>query len=185
MIQPTKTRIQATDYYQHPDYEEHDFIQLINGEVVIDMPPILKHQAIVRELLLLLGLIARNTGGTAFTAPTEVYLDVHNVYEPEVLYLTPDTGCRMEEKRIVGAPELVVEVLSPSTAKYDRQEKYQAYEKYGVSEYWIVDPVHEVVEVWQLESKQFNRVGAFANNDVFESRPLGEVVNIKDIFNIK
>ena len=184
MIQPIKTRILARDYYQLSDYEEHDFIQLIDGEVVVSMPPILKHQAIVRELLLLLGLIARNTGGTAFTAPTEVYLDVHNVYEPDVLYLTPDTDCRMEEKRIVGAPELVVEVLSPSTAKYDRQEKYEAYQQYGVSEYWIVDPVHEVVEVWQLEGKRFNRVGAFADNDVFESRPLAVMVNVKDIFNI-
>lgn len=184
MIQPIETRISATQYYQLDDYEEHDFIQLIDGEVVIGMPPILKHQAIVRELLILFGLIARNTGGTAFSAPIEVYLDVHNVYEPDVLYLTPDTQCRLEEKRIVGAPELVVEVLSPSTAKYDRQEKYEAYQQYGVSEYWIVDPVHEVVEVWQLDGNRFNRVGAFANEDVFESRPLGVTVNVKDIFKI-
>ena len=107
---------------------------------------------------------------------------VHNVYEPDVLYLTPDTVCRLEEKRIVGAPDLVVEVLSPSTAKYDRQEKYEAYQQYGVNEYWIVDPVHEVVEVWQLEIKRFKRMGAFANNDVFESRPLAVIVNVKDIF---
>lgn len=183
MIQPIKIRIPATQYYLLPEYEEQPLIQLIDGEVVIDMPPILKHQAIVRELLLLLGLIARTTGGTAFTAPTEVYLDVHNVYEPDVLYLTPDTQCRLEEKRIVGAPELVVEVLSPSTAKYDRHEKYQAYEKYGVSEYWIVDPVHEVVEIWQSEDKRFNRVGAFATDDTFASRPLNVTVNVKDIFN--
>jgi len=182
MTLPIKIRILAREYYQLSDYEEHDFIQLIDGEVMIGRSLTLKHQAIVRDLLLLLGLIARETGGTAFTAPTEVYLDVHNVYEPDVLYLTPDTECRLEEKRIVGAPDLVVEVLSPSTAKYDRQEKYEAYQQYEVNEYWIVDPVHEVVEVWQLENKRFKRMGAFANNDVFESRPLAVIVNVKDIF---
>lgn len=85
MIQPIKTRILVTEYYQLPDYEKHDFIQLIDGEVMIGRSLTLKHQAIVRDLLLLLGLIARETGGTAFTAPTEVYLDVHNVYEPSTL----------------------------------------------------------------------------------------------------
>ncbi len=184
MAQAIKIRIHATDYYKRTDYAEHTFIQLIDGEVILGMPPILKHQAIVRELLLLLGLIAREIGGTAFIAPTEVYLDIHNVYEPDVLYLTPDTNCRFEEKRIVGAPELVIEVLSPSTAKYDRQEKYQAYEKYGVNEYWIVDPVHEVVEVWQLEDNQFNRMGAFAGNDVFTSQPLNQDINVNIIFDV-
>lgn len=184
MVQPTKTRIHATTYYQLPEYEEQNFIQLIDGEVVIDVPPILKHQAIVRELLLLIGLIARKTGGTAFTASTEVYLDEHNIFEPDVLYLTPDTNCQMEEKRIVGAPDLVIEVLSSGTAKYDRREKYQAYQAYGVDEYWIVDPVHDVVEVWQLEGEQFNRVGAFADDDTFESRPLKTTIKVTDIFNV-
>lgn len=166
------------------DYETQQFIELIDGEIVIDIPPILKHQAIVREVLLLLGLLARQYGGTAFSSPTEVYLDEHNVYEPDVLYLTPDTTCQLEEKRIVGAPELVVEVLYPSTAKYDRHEKYRAYEHHSVDEYWIVDPIHEVVEVWQLENDKFNRIGAFAEADTFDSHPLNTTVQVKDIFNV-
>lgn len=179
-----KTHILESQYIQLPEYQEHDFIQLINGEVVIGMPPILKHQAIVRELIVFFTLIARQTGGTAFTAPTEVMLDDLNVYEPDVLYLTPDTNCRLEAKRIVGAPELVVEVLSPSTAKYDRREKYQAYQEHGVDEYWIVDPVHDVVEVFQLNGKLFNRLGAFADDDTFDSRPLQTSMNVEDLFNV-
>jgi Uma2 family endonuclease len=85
--------------------------------------------------------------GKAFIAPVELYLDEHNIHEPDVLYLSPDTRCKVEEKRLRGAPELVIEVLSPRTARYDRQEKYRAYEQHQVSEYWIVDPVHETVEV--------------------------------------
>jgi Uma2 family endonuclease len=183
MVQP-QIRISAADYYQLPDYEQHDLIQLIDGEVVIGMPPIPKHQAIVGAIFFILLTIARKKGGKAYTAPIEVYFDEHNIYEPDVLYLAPDSRCSVGEKRLTGAPDLVVEVLSPSTAKYDRQEKYQAYEQHGVGEYWIADPVHEVVEVWTLDAGHFNRQGAYAGEDTFSSRILGETVNVKDIFTI-
>ena len=61
--------------------------------------------------------IARKLGGKALTSPIEVYLDENNVFEPDVIYLKPDSQCTVGEKRLTGAPELVVEVLSPSTAK--------------------------------------------------------------------
>jgi len=183
MVHPIQVRIDAETYYQLPEYEQHSLIQLIDGEVVIGMAPKLKHQDIVRELIILFGLTARKTGGTAYNSPAEVYLDEHNVFEPDVVYLRPDTRCVREEGRMIGAPDLVVEVLSPSTAKYDREAKYKAYEQHGVDEYWIVDPAHELIEVWQQESGRFNLLGAFAAGDVFPSRPLGADVAVEGIFN--
>lgn len=181
MAQQAKIRITADEYYQLSEYQKREFIQLIDGEVVIPVAPRLKHQAIARELIILIGLIARETGGTAFDAPTEIYLDEANIYEPDILYLKPDTLCHLEDKRIVGAPELVVEVLSPSTAKYDKHQKYLAYEKHGVHEYWIVDPVHDLVEVWQLSNGAFQRIGAFAVGETFDSNPLGRTIAVSDI----
>lgn len=179
---PSKIRIQAEDYYQLPIYSQTDFIQLIDGEVITAMPPIPKHQAIVGEILFLLMTIARKLGGKAFTSPIEVYLDEYNIYEPDVLYLTPDSNCMIEEKRLRGAPELVVEVLSPSTAKHDRQEKYMAYEKHGVQEYWIVDPAHETVEVWVSNDGLFERQGVYAKNDSFRSTVLQQDISLEVIF---
>ena len=187
MVEPTRTRIKAGDYYRLPEYEQHDLIQLIDGEVVIGMPPILKHQAIVGEILFLLMMIARKSGGKAFTSPVEVYLDDDNVFEPDVLYVKPDNLAitQQDEKRIVGAPNLVVEVLSPSTASYDRSEKYRAYEQHGVDEYWIVDPVHETIEVWTLETGgKFARQGAYGKISTFDSKTLGTTVNVKTIFDV-
>lgn len=187
MVQPTRTGIKASEYYQLAEYQQHDLIQLINGEVIIGMPPVLKHQDIVREIIILLALIARRLGGKVYASPIEVRLDDSNVFEPDVLYIQPDnlTITQQDEKRIVGAPNLVVEVLSPGTAKFDRQEKYQAYEKHGVHEYWIVDPVYEVVEVWNLsEDGHYARQGAFAGEDSFESAVLGERISVKAIFNV-
>ena len=173
----------ASDYYDLPEYQQHDLIQLIDGEVMIGMPPIPSHQAIVGEILFLLLVIARKTGGRAFTSPIEVFLDEHNIFEPDVLYLKPDSACVVEQKRLVGAPDMVVEVLSPGTAKYDRQQKYQAYEQHGVSEYWIVDPVHELIEVLTLgKDGQFRRQGTFAKGDTFQSETLGEKVVVTGVF---
>ncbi len=187
MVDATRTRISAADYYQLPEYEQHDLIQLIDGEVVIGMPPILKHQTIIKKLMALLLQIEASQGGIAFIAPTEVYLDDDNVFEPDVLYIKPDNLAitQQDEKRIVGAPNLVVEVLSPGTAKYDRQEKYQAYEQRGVDEYWIVDPVHETIEVWTLgEDKLFQRQGAYGKTSTFPSVTLGTTVTVRPIFDV-
>ena len=185
MIQPTRTGISASDYYQLAEYKEQDLIQLIDGEVTIGMPPILKHQDIVREILIMFTLIARKLAGKAYASPIEVHLDDHNIFEPDVLYIQADNLdiTQKDEKRIIGSPNLVVEVLSPSTAKFDRQEKYQAYEKHAVNEYWIVDPVYEVIEVWNLnEAGHYIRQGVFATEDSFKSRVLDENISVKAIF---
>ena len=183
MLQAARTRISAAEYYQLPEYAQRDLIQLIDGEVVIGMPPVPKHQRIVREVFFLLISISKSKGGEALSAPIEVQLDDHNVFEPDVLYLRPGSRCAVGDKRLTGAPDLVVEVLSPGTARYDRQQKYEAYQAHGVSEYWIVDPVHEVVEVWTLGAGgAFQRQGAFAGEDTFRSVVLDETVSAKAIF---
>lgn len=182
MVQPTRTRISADAYYQLPEYAQHDLIELIDGEVVIGMPPIPRHQRIVREILILLALTARQTGGDAYTSPIEVFLDAHNVFEPDVLYLAPDSACTVEEKRLVGPPGLVVEVLSPRTAGHDRDRKYKAYERFGVREYWIVDPVHNTIEVWtNTPAATFARQGAYTMSATFQSVTLGAPVTVKDL----
>ena len=179
MAQPTRTRITAQAYFDLPEYQENDLIQLINGEVVIGMPPIPKHQDIVREILVMLTLFARKKGGKTYDSPIEVRLDDDNIFQPDVLYISPtNKNCTVGEKRIIGAPDLVVEILSPSTAKYDRQVKYHVYEANGVQEYWIVDPAYDTIEVFILEENTFKRLGVFDAEDTFTSSVLGEDIRI-------
>jgi Uma2 family endonuclease len=176
-------RITADEYYQLPEYEQHNLIQLIDGEVVIGVAAIPKHQFTVGEALFLFLQFAKQHGGKAYTSPIEVYLDKHNLYEPDVVYLAPNSRCIVEEKRLTGAPDLVVEVLSPSTAKYDRDKKFKAYEAHGVREYWIADPANAYLEVWQLKDSTFNKLGTFVAGDTFESLVLnGQTIVVKDMF---
>ncbi len=181
MAEVIKTRIQADTFYQLPEYQDNTLIQLIDGEVVIGMAPNVKHQRIVMKIIAKFLVIAEQKQGEVLASPIEVYLDEYNIYEPDVLYLTPDSNCAVTDKNLRGAPELVVEVLSPSTAKHDRSGKFQAYQQHSVQEYWIVDPVHETIEVWQLTDERFNLLGAFSVDDTFASRPLGEDVAVKDL----
>lgn len=180
-IQPI-AKMTAESYFQLDDYQDHDLLQLINGEVVIGMPPTPKHQRIVREILVMLTLLAREIGGEALDSPIEVYLDEHNIYEPDVLYMSPDSKCKVLGKRLEGAPELVVEVLSPSTAKYDKREKYAGYEQHGVQEYWIVDPVHELIDVWTFDGGKFMHQGVYSVDDKFASAVLTVDIEVKSLF---
>lgn len=182
-IQPI-AKMTVESYFQLDDYQEHDLIQLINGEVVIGMPSIPKHQRIVREILVMLTVLARKIGGEAYASPIELYLDEHNVYEPDVLYMSPDSKCKVKAKRLEGAPELVVEVLSPSTAKYDKRDKYAGYEQHGVQEYWIVDPVHDLIDVWTLDGGKFVHQGAYSVDDKFTSVVLKMDVEVNLLFDV-
>ncbi|MFN8373282.1 MAG: Uma2 family endonuclease [Anaerolineae bacterium] len=177
------TRITAETYYQLPEYEHYNLIQLIDGEVVIGMAAIPKHQTVVGNAHVMLWLSAKQHGGKAFTSPIEVYLDQYNVYEPDVVYLAQNSRCVVEEKRLTGAPDLVVEVLSPSTAKVDRDKKFNAYQAHGVREYWIADPANAYLEVWVLRDALFVKSGTFVAGDTFECAVLnGQVIQVGAIF---
>lgn len=182
MVQPTQTRINAAKYFELPEHQERDLIELIDGEVVLRHASTPRHQSIVGELLFMLITYSRQYGGETYQRPTEVHLDDYNVFEPDILYFIPDTQCVVGIERIVGAPELIVEVLSPTTAKHDRQEKYLAYEKNGVHEYWIIDPEHETMEVWVLQNDKFQRQAAYGRNDTFTSALLKQKVSVGDFF---
>lgn len=181
-VQPI-TRISAEEYYSLPEYAANDLIELIEGEVVIGVPPNTKHQSAVGETFFILMTCAKTLGGKAFTAPIEVYLDPYNSYEPDVLYLAPDSQCVVTDMRLVGAPDLVVEVLSRSTAKNDREGKFRAYQKFGVREYWIIDPINAYLDVYILQAGLFTKLGTFVAGDTFTSLVLNyTVINAGSIF---
>ncbi len=184
MTDMTQTRITAEEYFQLPEHAELDLIQLIDGQVVIGKTPFIKHQMILANVLFILVIHSRQAGGEALMLPTEVYIDTYNVYEPDVFYMPPDSSCTRDELRIYGAPELVIEILSPSTARRDRTTKYSAYEQHGVQEYWIVDPAHETVEVYTQGDSGFERVGVFGDDDSFDSGVLAESISAAAIFDV-
>ena len=132
------------------------------------------HQALVLAIAMYLRQIVPN--GTVRLAPLDVYIDGLVVVQPDVFWVSDDNDqcVLVDGKYWRGAPTLVVEVLSPSTAQLDVGEKFDIYEKMGVKEYWLVDQAL-FVQVYRLENGKFVRQGVFGLDDKFVSQVLGDV----------
>ncbi len=173
--------------------EVNFYLELIDGVVVyphcnedtMTAAPIPEHQDVVGNVYTLLREYARRHGGKASSAPVTVALSESDQVQPDVMWLAEHSACTRTDTLYRGAPEWVVEVLSPSTARRDRTEKYALYEMHGVHEYWIVDPHYSLIEVYVREGATFRRMGAYAPADTFESPVLGaRTVAVREVFAI-
>ncbi|MBN1429638.1 MAG: Uma2 family endonuclease [Anaerolineae bacterium] len=156
--------------------------ELLHGEVIMSPAPELRYQELVFALAKLIEELAEN--GKVRLSPVDVYLDDENVVQPDVLWTTPNSSCRVVDgKYLSGPPELVVEVLSPGTARHDRGKKFTLYEKYGVREYWLADLMSDYVEVFVNGESGFIRLGLYGSDESFVSPVLGNTsVDLKKAF---
>lgn len=177
-----QTRMTAKEFLELP--ESNQFIELIHGEVIMSPTPVPRHQIVIAELIFMLKQLAKTHGGTVIGAPMSVYLDDENIPEPDVMWIARNSKCTIGEKYLIGAPDLVVEVFSPSTALRDKTDKFRLYEKYGVREYWMLDAVAEYIEVWQAENGKFVQKGVYGPGATFTPAVFpGETIDVAAIFN--
>ena len=143
-------RITWQDVQQLPD--DGNRYEAIGGELYVTPAPTIRHQRIAKRLLLALVEILEAPGhGELFFAPTGVeFPATEEGVQPDLLFVSKERRGIIAEPWIQGAPDLVVEILSPTTAHRDRGVKRKLYDRQGVSEYWIVDPDAEAVEVWSF-----------------------------------
>jgi Uma2 family endonuclease len=168
-------------------------IELIHGVVVypfgytaeseagVSPAPEIAHQIVAGRVYALLLRLA--PGGTALIAPVDVWLAADVTVQPDVLWLAPQSACQVEKRLLRGAPDLTVEVLSPSTARRDKTVKFLLYEQYGVREYWLADPERQTLEVWYLADGEYTLQGSYSAGQGFMSPVLGGVsVALADVF---
>jgi len=145
--------------YTYEDYRklpEGAPYQLIGGMLIMTPLPSTYHQIISMKLgFLLVGFVQENNLGLTLFAPIDVYLDETETYQPDIIFIAKDRQSIIGPDKINGAPDLVIEILSPSTAYYDLRKKFKVYEKNGVKEYWIIDPEEQSMEVYTLQEGKF------------------------------
>src|SRR5712692_233365 len=125
--------------------------ELIDGEVYMTPSPSTKHQAVVGNLYAALRqLVVERDLGKVFLAPFDVVFGERTAVQPDLLFIRKERLSILTDLNVQGAPDLVIEVLSPSTAAFDRETKLQVYARAGVPELWYVDPKEEIVEVLNL-----------------------------------
>lgn len=121
--------------------------------------------------------------GIVLDAPLDVYLDETETYQPDIIFISNERLDIIEEKCIKGAPDLVVEILSPNTGYYDLRSKYKVYEKKGVQEYWIVDPQAKSIQIFYSREGKFVLDQEAEVEGVVKSRVIpGLEVRVESIF---
>ena len=131
--------------------------EIIDGVHYVTPAPVTKHQRISRELLyLLVQFLKAHPLGEIFCAPFDVVLSMYDVVEPDLVYLSNERASLLTEKNLQGAPDLVVEILSPGTSRRDVGIKRDLYERSGVREYWVIDPELEAVTVHRRDGDRLN-----------------------------
>jgi Uma2 family endonuclease len=136
-------------YYALQDEQRYE---VINGELLLVPGPGTFHQSLVGELFVRLREFSlRMQAGTVFVSPLDVVLDDRNVVQPDVLFIRNDRLEIIDPRAIRGTPDLVIEIISPSSRSQDRMLKSTVYARAGVPEYWIVDPPSRSIEVFSLE----------------------------------
>jgi Uma2 family endonuclease len=125
--------------------------ELIDGEHIVSAAPIVKHQRVALNLAFVILAFVRPRGlGEVFMAPLDVLFSDFDVVEPDVLYVAAENALRVRRDYVEGAPDLVIEVLSPSSRRIDKIRKRRLYEAHGVPEYWLADPETDTMEVYRL-----------------------------------
>ena len=126
--------------------------EFIGGRLYMTPAPVTRHQRISKRLhWALMEVLERAGHGQVFYAPLLVeFPGTGDRVQPDILFVSNERQTIIGEKQVTGAPDLVVEILSPSTAHRDRGIKLDLYARHGVREYWIVDPDEDAVDVWRF-----------------------------------
>ncbi len=180
MTDATTIRMTIEEFRALP--ESNRFEELIDGELIVSPTPKHPHQKQVFVAAKVIETLA--DGGEVVIAPMDVYLD-EDIVEPDVFWVSgANSKCKLgSDGYWYGAPDLVVEVLSPSTAGRDRGKKFELYQKYGVREYWLIDTDAKFIEVYVLAGEKFVRRGLFTKDTFVSSVLSGKPVDVKAILN--
>jgi Uma2 family endonuclease len=170
------------DYLALPDDGKR--YEIIEGELSMTPAPTPRHQAIQLRLgSLLLAYVDKQPLGRVFISPIDLALSLVDVVQPDVLFIAQGRSHIIAERNIVGIPNLIVEILSPSSTTWDQREKLDLYQRYGLPEYWIVDPEAEVIDVYVSVANRLEKVETLKQGDRLLARQVpGLILEVAEIF---
>ncbi len=175
---PPQGRWTYKEYVALPDDGRR--YEIMDGVLLVAPSPSPAHQSSSGKLFRYLAQYVDDAGlGRVFYAPLDVELTPYRVFQPDLIVLLNESLGKITASRVVGAPDLVVEITSPGTAAYDRLSKFEAYAQAGIGEYWIVNPMTSSVEVLWLQGSTYLSQGVFRGSDGLPSRVVPGIKNVR------
>jgi Uma2 family endonuclease len=177
-----KVKFTYEDYLCLPDNGKR--YQVIEGELYMVPAPTPNHQDILLKLgILLREFVEEHKLGKVYCAPCDVILSPEDIVQPDIFFISSERQHIITERNIQGAPDLVAEILSPTTAKLDKTLKTRLYERFGVKEYWLVDPEEKRIAVYESKGAKFGLAQEVKQEGKVSSKVLPRFeVEVKDIF---
>ena len=155
--------------------------KIIDGEHFVNPAPNLYHQAISKRLQFQLYTKIELAGlGTLYDAPCDVQLSDHDIVQPDLLVVLSARTRIFTPTKVKGVPDLLVEILSPSSIEYDRTLKRNLYQRFGVPEYWIVDPSEHATEQLILQDATYQ--SRIVSDELVPSFVDGIVINLREVW---
>lgn len=153
LIHPPKTMLEVWE-----SLPEGTLCQLINNQLIMSPAPREIHQKILNRInVAIFNFLEKVNIGQVRIAPYDVHFSIQNILQPDILFIKEENLYKIEEKGLVGAPDLIIEILSLSTSQLDYDVKKMVYERYGVSEYFIVDPNSKSVDSFFLKNGEYEQ----------------------------
>ena len=150
-------KLTYADFVRFPDDGRRH--ELIDGDRYVTPSPTVRHQTISGRLHQAVGnFLEQHPLGQIWAAPLDVVLSDGNIVEPDLVYVSRERAAVLTAQKIQGAPDLVIEILSPGTRMTDEIVKRDAYERFGVAEYWVVNPESRAVMVCRRRDREFENV---------------------------
>lgn len=151
-----------------PELQTHVSYQLIEGELIVSPAPGFWHQDISMELAMRLRLHAQeNDLGIVVCAPVDVVLSPTDTPQPDIVFIAKERRSIITEANVQGAPDLIVEIVSPTSDRRDRQTKFALYARFGVAHYWIVDPRLRLLDEYSCSGNTYETAREWRSDEVF------------------
>ena len=171
-------------YQDYANMDGDERYELHDGELILIPSPNTAHQTTSMKIgYRMFSFVEENDLGQVFSAPYDVLFSDTQVVQPDILFVSNEREHIRTPANIQGAPDMIVEILSPSSVRRDWSYKRELYASHSVREYWIVDPVHQIVSVMLLQDGELKIVGTYTEGDTVTSSTLeGFSISLNEIF---
>jgi len=179
---PEASKLTYEDYVTLPNDGRR--YEILDGELTVSPSPRTLHQRVALRLLFVVeSWLRQHRLGEVFIAPCDVILDRTTIVVPDLVFVSQTRAAIVTERAIEGAPDLIVEILSESTARHDRGAKRQLYARYGVDRYWVIDADARTLEIYRVRDGAYAELGTYRDQDIVQCDvPAGLELRLAEIW---